>query len=82
MTRLIMTAADDLCGGRLVLVHEGGYAEAVVPFCGVAVMEQLSGISTDVEDPFRMLLEGRQPPDVLNELQMKLLDEQVELARL
>ena len=82
LTKLIMKAADDLCGGRLVLVHEGGYAEAVVPFCGVAVMEQLSGISTEVEDPFRALLEGRQPPDVLNDLQMKLLDEQVDLAGL
>ncbi|MCJ8309491.1 MAG: class II histone deacetylase [Hyphomicrobiales bacterium] len=82
LTRLIMKAADHLCGGRLVLVHEGGYAEAVVPFCGVAVMEQLSGISTEVEDPFRALLEGRQPPDVLNDLQMQLLDEQVALAGL
>ncbi|MEP1669000.1 MAG: class II histone deacetylase [Rhizobiaceae bacterium] len=80
MTDLVMAAADDLCGGRLVLVHEGGYAKAVVPFCGVAVMERLSGISTEVEDPFRTLLEGRQPPQVLTELQMKLLDEQVPAA--
>jgi acetoin utilization deacetylase AcuC-like enzyme len=82
MTRMIMEAADDLCGGRLVLVHEGGYAEAVVPFCGVAVMEQLSGISTDVEDPFRALLEGRQPPKVLTDLQFQLLDDQAKSAGL
>ncbi|MEP0944443.1 MAG: class II histone deacetylase [Rhizobiaceae bacterium] len=82
MTRKIMAAADDLCDGRLVLVHEGGYAEAVVPFCGVAVMEQLCGVSTEVEDPFKTLLESRQPPSVLNDLQMKLLAEQVEFAGL
>jgi len=80
MTRMIMAAADELCGSRLVLVHEGGYAEAVVPFCGVAVMEKLSGIGTEVVDPFRTLLEQRQPPAVLTDLQLKLIDEQVHEA--
>lgn len=82
MTRMIMEAADELCDGKLVLVHEGGYAEVVVPFCGVAVMEELSGIKTDVEDPFAALLKNRQPPKVLVELQEKLLDEQVATAGL
>lgn len=76
ITDMVMTAADELCGSRLVLVHEGGYAEAVVPFCGVAVMEKLSGINTDVDDPFRTLLEARQPPQILTELQLQLLREQ------
>ena len=76
MTDLIMAAADELCQSRLVLVHEGGYAEAVVPFCGVAVMERLSGIETEVEDPFKTLLESRQPPQVLTDLQLQLLGEQ------
>ena len=80
MTRLIMEAADDLCEGRLVLVHEGGYAEAVVPFCGLAVMEELSGIKTAVEDPFEALLISRQPPTVLVDLQERLLCEQAEAA--
>ena len=34
MTRQVMAAAADLCSGRLVLVHEGGYSELHVPFCG------------------------------------------------
>ena len=80
MTNMIMDAADELCEGRLVLVHEGGYAEAVVPFCGVAVMEELSGIKTEVEDPFAALLKQRQPPQVLIDLQEQLLDEQVAAA--
>ncbi|MGI9364943.1 MAG: class II histone deacetylase [Rhizobiaceae bacterium] len=82
MTKCIKQAADSLCDGRLVLVHEGGYAEAVVPFCGLATMEQLSGISTEVEDPFKALLEARQPPQVLTDLQLKLLDEQTKAAGL
>ncbi|NKB51488.1 MAG: class II histone deacetylase [Rhizobiaceae bacterium] len=80
MTQMIMAVADELCQSRLVLVHEGGYAEAVVPFCGIAVMESLSGIKTEVEDPFRTLLEGRQPPQVLTDLQLKLIDEQAAAA--
>ncbi len=46
MTEQVQQAADRLCGGKLVMVHEGGYAESYVPFCGLAVMEALSGIRT------------------------------------
>ena len=44
--------------GRLVMCHEGGYSTAVVPFCGVAVLEELSGSATDVIDPFLEILES------------------------
>ncbi len=33
----------DLCGGKLVLVHEGGYSEVYVPFCGHAVLRGIVG---------------------------------------
>lgn len=56
MTRLLMEAADTLCGGRLVMSHEGGYSEAYVPYCGLAVMEQLSGIATSIDDPWQPLM--------------------------
>ena len=52
MTRLIMEAADDLCDGRLVLAHEGGYSATYVPFCGLAIVEKLSGIRTEIADPY------------------------------
>jgi acetoin utilization deacetylase AcuC-like enzyme len=51
MTRTLMGAADELCAGRLVLSHEGGYAPLYVPFCGLAVLEELSGVKTAVNDP-------------------------------
>lgn len=50
MTASLLEAGD----GRLLLIHEGGYSEAYVPFCGVAVLETLVG-ECRVEDPF---LEG------------------------
>lgn len=61
MTRAVMGAADALCGGRLVLVHEGGYSEAHVPFCGHAVIEELSGSATAAPDPLADTLVKRQP---------------------
>ena len=52
MTRMVMAAADELCGGRVVATHEGGYSYAYVPFCGLAVIEELSGERTPVVDPY------------------------------
>ena len=39
-----MDVAEDVCDGRLVVEHEGGYSSAYVPFCGLAVVEELAGI--------------------------------------
>jgi acetoin utilization deacetylase AcuC-like enzyme len=51
MTELLLEVAGELCDGRLLLIHEGGYSEAYVPFCGVAVLETLLG-ERRVDDPF------------------------------
>jgi acetoin utilization deacetylase AcuC-like enzyme len=56
LTRKVMEAAGRLCQGRLVMCHEGGYNPHTVPFYGLAVLEQLSGVSTGVEDPFLPIL--------------------------
>ena len=61
MTRQIQALADDLCGGKLVLVHEGGYSEVYVPFCGHAVIEEMSGSAIRAGDPFAETFEARQP---------------------
>jgi acetoin utilization deacetylase AcuC-like enzyme len=50
MTRRLKTAADGLCGGKLVVCQEGGYSPAYMPYCALAVAETLSGIRTQVED--------------------------------
>jgi len=53
LARRVRLLAEELCGGRLVLWHEGGYSELHVPFCGRRVLEELSGASTGIEDPFQ-----------------------------
>jgi acetoin utilization deacetylase AcuC-like enzyme len=61
MTGQMMQAADDLCEGRLVLVHEGGYSEVYVPFCGHAVLEAISASAITAPDPLAQTLRLRQP---------------------
>ncbi|MDU7467670.1 MAG: class II histone deacetylase, partial [Serratia marcescens] len=75
MTAQVQDAADRLCGGKLVMVHEGGYAESYVPFCGLAVMEQLSGVRTEVQDPLLAFIQQQQPRDAFNRFQREALDE-------
>lgn len=52
MTAGLVELADSLCGGRLAMSHEGGYSPVYVPFCGLAVVEALSGHATGIADPF------------------------------
>ncbi|KAJ9515920.1 hypothetical protein QJQ45_016910 [Haematococcus lacustris] len=52
MAGQLAAAAERLCGGRLLALHEGGYSELYVPFCGLAVLEELSGVRTAVQDPW------------------------------
>ncbi len=75
MTRQVMQAADALCGGRLLLVHEGGYSEAYVPFCGHAVIEELSGSLYTVPDPMADTVARRQPNARMNAVFSDLIGE-------
>ncbi|WP_375691970.1 class II histone deacetylase [Pseudooceanicola sp. LIPI14-2-Ac024] len=61
MTERMMKLADRLCDGHLVLVHEGGYSEVYVPFCGHAVIATLAGSDIAAEDPMAETLRQRQP---------------------
>lgn len=52
LTRKLMDIADAVCGGRLIFSHEGGYSPFYVPFCGLAVVETLTGFKSDIKDPY------------------------------
>jgi aldehyde dehydrogenase (NAD+)/betaine-aldehyde dehydrogenase len=58
MTRMLLQVASRVCDGKVVMVHEGGYDAAYVPFCGLAVLEELSGVRTECEDPILSTLVG------------------------
>lgn len=72
MTKKLMDLADAECGGRLVISHEGGYSPFYVPFCGLAVVETLSGVKTGVKDPYEQFWAGL-PGQALQENQKGLV---------
>jgi acetoin utilization deacetylase AcuC-like enzyme len=61
MTLRMKEVATTLCGGKLVLVHEGGYSEVYVPFCGHAVIAALADSEITAPDPFEETFRVRQP---------------------
>ena len=44
-----MEVAAEVCDGRLLMSHEGGYSSFYVPYCGLAVIEQMSGHRSDID---------------------------------
>ena len=48
MTRVLMDVADEVCAGRIMMTHEGGYSPTYVPLCGVTVLSEMSGVDVDV----------------------------------
>lgn len=78
MTRLTKQAAEKHCDGKLVIVHEGGYAESYVPFCGLAVVEELTGHKTAVEDPCKDLINEQEQAEAFQNFQKQRIDELTE----
>lgn len=76
MASRITALANELCGGRLVAAHEGGYSDGYVPFCGLAVIETFAGVRTPVQDPFLDILSGQQPPADIIAFQRARLESQ------
>jgi len=51
MTKILMECAAKTSKNRLVIAHEGGYNAVYSPFCGLFVLQELSGVKK-LDDPF------------------------------
>jgi acetoin utilization deacetylase AcuC-like enzyme len=58
LTRIMLDVAEEVCEGKLVVEHEGGYSSAYVPYCGLAIVEELAGVRGTIDDPFLPVFEG------------------------
>ncbi len=72
LTNTLLAAADELCGGKIVMAHEGGYSPEYVPLCGLAVLEAITGIPSGVEDPYLAFAAGMGRQDLQPEQQAVL----------
>lgn len=50
MAKLMVSLAEEVCDGRLVMVQAGGYSAAYVPYCTVAAVEALVGVDLGIVD--------------------------------
>lgn len=82
MTERVMELADELCVGRVVMAHEGGYSEVHVPFCGHTVIQELSGSPVAAPDPFDERIRANQPNERFRALQRTMIDEFASMFRL
>ncbi|MFK7893736.1 MAG: class II histone deacetylase, partial [Granulosicoccus sp.] len=73
MTEMLMSLDD----GRLVAAHEGGYSEVYVPFCGHAMLEQMSGSQVTVPDPLGARIHSQQPNQRACQFQSELISDMV-----
>ncbi|WP_210491491.1 class II histone deacetylase [Patulibacter sp. SYSU D01012] len=77
----LLAAAGEICGGRIVFSHEGGYSPAHAPFCALRVLEALSGHETGVGDPFDLSF-GDSPAHELRPWQDEAIAQAEQVAQL
>lgn len=77
MTRQVMALADEICAGKVMMAHEGGYSEAHVPFCGHAVLQEMSGSTIDAGDALGPRIAAQQPTEKLQAAHRAFVDDLV-----
>lgn len=73
MTSILKAMAGQLCGGKLVVCHEGGYSPVMAPFAGLAILEELLGMRSPITDPF-LNSAASQPGQTLQKHQQVSID--------
>ncbi|MDQ6645155.1 MAG: class II histone deacetylase [Chloroflexota bacterium] len=65
--------ADEVCAGRLVMLQEGGYSAAYVPYCTVAAVEPLLGVDLGIVDLYASSSELERSKTILTNETLKAL---------
>ena len=75
MTCHIKALAEEVCEGKLVMAHEGGYSEFYVPFCGHATIAAMAGVENGAPDPMKEGFDIRQPTAEFDAFLRKSIDD-------
>jgi acetoin utilization deacetylase AcuC-like enzyme len=73
LSTALLDVAAEVCDGRVVMSHEGGYSPFYVPYCGLAVIETMAGIRTGFDDPIGWQLDEL-PDQLLQPHQEKVIE--------
>jgi acetoin utilization deacetylase AcuC-like enzyme len=65
--------AEALCGGRLLMVQEGGYSLPYTPFCTLGALEGITGSDTGVPDAYATVSEMAQARGAFSEATQQTL---------
>jgi acetoin utilization deacetylase AcuC-like enzyme len=75
LAEMMVKLADEVCGGRLVMLQEGGYSLAYVPYCTAAAVEPLLGVDLGIVDLYADSSELERCQTILTEETTKALAE-------
>ena len=67
--------AEEVCEGRLVMLQEGGYSAAYVPYCTVAAVEPLLGVDLGITDLYATSSELERCKTILTDETLKAVKE-------
>ena len=81
MTKTILELSEYICDGRVVISQEGGYSETHVPFCGLAVLEELVGGKKRFLDPVKETIIN-QGGEILSEHQKFMINESLDSLKI
>tara|TARA_B100000700_G_scaffold283142_1_gene335221 strand:- start:884 stop:1999 length:1116 start_codon:yes stop_codon:yes gene_type:complete len=77
MSKTSIDLAKSLCNGRIIFSLEGGYSETHVPFCGLAVIEEMIDKERRFIDPVKETIIHQGGEDLI-ESQIKMIDESLD----
>ena len=80
LTKKIKKCAEEVCHGKILMTHEGGYSAATVPFFAHSVIETLAEENTGIKDPFQRII-GNLGQQELQPHQDSLIKEAEELLQ-
>ncbi|HLZ81844.1 MAG TPA: class II histone deacetylase, partial [Ktedonobacteraceae bacterium] len=75
ISKYMVELAEEVCAGRLVMLQEGGYSAAYVPYCTVAAVEPLLGIDLGIADLYATSSELERSKTILTDETLKAIKE-------
>lgn len=67
LSQLMVSLAEGVCDGRLVMVQAGGYSAPYVPYCTVAAIEPLMGVNLGIVDLYDVSSERARCQTILSQ---------------